>query len=188
MTLDRWRDWYALVLQHNGTASVGNLVASWTAQLTRDDPEPLGGKGSGLSQDRAGWYWRLADGRVIRDREEARRIADALGYTDELILGIIDRMPSAYAGRGDARRRSPMSYPVVARALLIAGLVHDGIALRAACRQWIEWESQLGGPLELPEALEAVRLKRGRLIRDHVDPLAASVRRTWDALGIRVPA
>lgn len=58
--------------------------------------------------------------------------------------------PSMWVG---PRRRSRAQWASLARALLIAGLVFDGVKHRRAIRLWVRWEIELAGPWSGREAV-----------------------------------
>ena len=94
-----------------------------------------------------------------------------------------DGDPSWWIG---PRRRSKAQRASLIRALLIAGLVFDGVPHRAAIRAWLDWEVQLDGP---SSGRQSVRRAHGWLhkdlkLRDFEDSLAGSDRQLWRVLGI----
>jgi hypothetical protein len=191
VTEDEWREWYSGVLANLQTIDAGRLVASWRLQADRAiwaaDGSPVelaeSAPRPGFMVDGVGIAWRLPDGRVVRDKEVALSIAEPLGYLeDPTVKALIDAMTSGRATRPDGTGvRSRTALPTIARALLVAGLVRGGATLRAACRTWLMWEVELGGPL-VP-LYDPTDKGEARAAEDRT---AVSVRRTLKGLGIQL--
>lgn len=173
MSADDWHEWYRGIAENLHRLDAGRIAASWRLRIVPDDGTPLAEQKSkpGLSEDRAGVYWRLHDGEVIRDGDRAREIADVHGYTDPVLRSWIARMDNAHGLKDGRQVQKRTSLPVLARALLIAGLVGEDVPLRRAVRLWMAWETELGRPV----------------MDEDVNQIAGEVRRVWKRMGIQIP-
>jgi len=86
------------------------------------------------------------------------------------------------------RRRSSVQWASLLRALLIAGLVCDGVDHRPAIRAWLGWEIELSGPWSnrkaVKKAWKLLRLGDMYALRDFEEGRTADNRRLWKVLGI----
>jgi hypothetical protein len=91
--------------------------------------------------------------------------------------------PAMWTGR---RRRSGVQRASLARALLIRGLVADGVSHRAAIRAWLGWEMELNGPFSgRPSVRRAYSwLQKDYKLRDFEGSRTGSDRQIWQGLGI----
>jgi hypothetical protein len=79
-------------------------------------------------------------------------------------------------------RRSRAQWASLVRALLIAGLVFDGVAHREAIRSWVVWEMELSGPWSRRESTKKAwaLLEEGR--RQAAHNRADGPKGGWDPL------
>lgn len=86
------------------------------------------------------------------------------------------------------RRRSQPQQASLVRALLVAGLIFDGVTHREAIRTWLAWEMELSGPWSrrraIKDAWELLELGDAYALRDFEESRAADNRRLWRVLGI----
>lgn len=99
-----------------------------------------------------------------------------------------DGDPALWTGR---RRRSGVQRASLARALLIRGLVADGVRHRTAIRVWLDWEIELAGPWSRRRSTRSAwkLLRAGDdaslyALRDFEESRAGADRQLWQALGI----
>ena len=97
-----------------------------------------------------------------------------------------ERMPSGRRdgvspGTGKEWRKSHDTV-AIARALVARGLIELGSTHRAAIREWLKWEHELGGEYGDHYAFEALEADHNRLLRPYVDRITAANRRVWTEL------
>ena len=143
---------------------------------------------AGISWDLVGPFLRTPEGELIRDRERAKRRLAHLA--NDPTIAMLLRM--FLTGRQDDKR-STLSAPVLARALVILGLRDAGLSHQAAIRMWLRWECELDGPLAAPGMLATLQLDRRAdlyaldCLKSFGQQIALSNRRTWIALWGRLP-
>jgi hypothetical protein len=146
--------------------------------------------------------WRLRRGKLTPVTAGAQQNASLLKtlnvdgmrlrHVSQRKVGMYPPPPPDYEGDRrmwqDRPRRSGVHKESVARALLIRGLVSDGLSHRAAIRTWLGWEIELEGPWSKRRSLQiaARQLRAGDFyaLRDFEESRAADDRSLWRALGI----
>jgi len=216
--VESWRQWYQEIVAAMSDLTPADVLARWV-RMAAPSYQPLGLRPSeamiasapayaylehdgtwwvrdeqaasapgrnGISWDDAGPYLRLPGGQIVRDRAAARRHLGrhAADPTIALFLGLF------LTGRQEAFRKT-MSREVLARTLVILGLVEGGMPHLAAVRTWLRWESELGGWLSEPTKLALADLGsdadsvQRQTLRNYERSVATTNRRTWEALGLR---
>jgi hypothetical protein len=137
--------------------------------------------------DTVGLFLRLPDGQVIRDRRQATRQLGKLAEDPAIAL----YLRLFLTGRQDGKR-STMSSPSLARALVTLGLLDAGSRPRDAVRLWLRWECELDGDLANYSMLSilqkgpAVDLAQRDQLRAYLQGVSLANRRIWRALGLAV--
>jgi hypothetical protein len=101
-----------------------------------------------------------------------------------------ERLPSGRRdgvspGTGKEWRKSH-DKAAIARALVARGLVGLGHTHRAAVREWLRWEHELGGEYGDREVLGALEAGSGRMVRPFEDRVTAANRRVWRELDLNL--
>lgn len=153
----------------------------------RDDAQPASSAGPGISWDTVGPYLRLPTGELIRDRRRAERLLGK--HADDPTISVL--LGRFLTGRQDDKR-STLSAPSIARALVTIGLRDAGFTHLDAARFWMRWECELDGPLANHDMLAL--LQRGPRVdraehdqlRAYLDQVSLANRRIWRALGLKL--
>lgn len=72
---------------------------------------------------------------------------------------------------------------VIARALVARGLIELGSPHRAAIREWLRWEHELGGEYGDHDMFDAVRRGHSHIQRPFEEKVALANRRMWKEIG-----
>jgi hypothetical protein len=141
-----------------------------------------------LTVDGAG-FAVVTEDQATHDRERAQQL---LPVGDDVAIRSLrqlaaQRLPS---GRRDGVStwtgkpwRKGHDTVAIARALVARGLMSLGQSHRAAIREWMRWEHDLGGEYGNDDAFESLRRGHQAMWRPYEDGIAATNRRVWKELG-----
>jgi hypothetical protein len=141
----------------------------------------------GITWDTVGPFLRLPGGQAIRDRRQATLRLGKLAEDPTISL----YLRLFLTGRQDGKR-STMSSPSLARALVTLGLRDASSRHLDAVRLWLRWECELGGDLanftmlSILQKGPAVDLAQRDQLRAYLQGVSLANRRIWRALGLAV--